>query len=122
MIVHVRPAFLPGQDRCSASVCPSKPLEATGHTNPDDAEVIRNCLGGRKKDSSKERGIYRNKSLQNFKNIENCVGRLSLLPIIPPGTIHRRALKAVVEQEVWLEATHLRQEQINSSRRKQLQL
>lgn len=122
MVVHVSPAFLPGQDRCRASIYPSMPLEVTGHTSPDDAKVIRNRLGGRKKDSSGERGIYRNKSPLHFKNIENCVGRLSLLPVIPPSTIPRRALKAVVEQQVRLETMQLRHEQINSSRREQLKL
>ena len=122
MTIHVSPAFLPERDHCSVSVCPSMPLEVTAHTSPDGAKVIRNQLGGRKRDSSGERGIYRNKSPLNFKNIENCVGRLSLLPVIPPSTVPRRALKAVVEQQVQLETVHLRHEQINSSRREQLQL
>lgn len=122
MIVRVSPAFLPGRDHCTASVCPSMPLEVTGRTSPDDATVTRNRLGGRKKDSSEERGIYRNKSPLNFKNIENYVGRLSLLPIIPPSTVPRRALKAVAEQQIRLETMRLRHEQINSGRREQLQL
>lgn len=80
---------------------------------------------GRKKDSNAGRGIYRNKSSLNFKNIEYCIRGLHFLPIIPPSksiTIPRRALRAVVEQQAGLEALHLRHEQINSSRREQLQL
>lgn len=115
MIVHVSSAFLLGRDRCRVSVCPSAPLEVAGHTSPDGAKVIRNRLGGRQRDSGGEGGIYRKKSPLNFKNIENCICRLSLLPVIPPSTVPRRALKAVVEQQVRLETMHLRHEQIKSS-------
>lgn len=75
---------------------------------------------GRKKDSNAGRGIYRNKSPPNFKNIEYCIRRLHLSLVIPRSkstTIPRRALRAVVEQQVGLGTVHLRHEQINSSRR-----
>lgn len=122
MIVHVSSAFLPGQDLCSVSVCPQCLWKWLDTQALYGAKVIRNRLDGRERDSGGGRGIYRKKSPLNFKNIENCVCRLSLLPFIPPSTVPRRALKAVVEQQVWLETMHLRHEQIKSSRRGQLQL
>lgn len=78
---------------------------------------------GSKKGSIAGRSIYRNKSPLNFQ--EYYIRRLHFLPFIPPSkstTIPRRALRAVVEQQVGLEALHLRHEQINSSKKEQLQL